>query len=114
MVDIVLIEPCYRYKAEVLRVIDGDTFVARVDLGFRVRVDVELRLHGWSCPELSTVEGKLARLRAQELLVAPVVVESYRDQRSFSRWVADVYTDGQHLGELLGAEGLARQGAFVG
>ncbi len=110
-----MIEPAYRYRATILRVIDGDTYVTRVDLGFRTHMDMELRLHGWSCPELATAEGKQARDRATQLLAdATVIVETFRDQRTFARWVADVYTNGTHLGKLLEAEGLAKPGAFVG
>ncbi len=104
-----MIEPAYRYRVAVVRVIDGDTYVVNVDLGFRTHVELEVRLHGWSCAELPTTEGRRARDRVTQLVSGhAVVVETYRDQRSFSRWVADVYVDGNSLGELLAAEGLAR------
>lgn len=111
-----MIEPAYRYRTELLRVIDGDTYVMRIDLGFRVRVDLEIRLHAWSCPELSTPEGKVARTEAFKILssASVIVIESYRDQRSFARWVADVYADGLALGPLLQEIGLAQPGARVG
>tara|TARA_R110000850_G_scaffold161286_3_gene285861 strand:+ start:1015 stop:1458 length:444 start_codon:yes stop_codon:yes gene_type:complete len=42
----------YQYKAEIVRVIDGDTVVANIDLGFNVwRRDEHLRLHGIDTPE---------------------------------------------------------------
>ena len=34
----------YEYQAEILRIIDGDTLKARVDLGFYVHAEVTLRL----------------------------------------------------------------------
>ncbi|HHN73390.1 MAG TPA: thermonuclease family protein, partial [Thermopetrobacter sp.] len=43
--------PAYRYRLRVLRVIDGDTLVARVDLGFETHVVVRLRLAGIDAPE---------------------------------------------------------------
>jgi endonuclease YncB( thermonuclease family) len=36
-----------------------------------------------------------------------IVIESFRDRRSFARWVADVYVDGESLGGLLMAAGHA-------
>src|SRR4051812_4762555 len=108
-----MIGPAYRYRAVCTRVIDADTLVLRVDLGFRCAVEFEGRLRGVNAPELSTDEGKLAR----EFVVAvlgdpsvrdPLVVESYRDKRTFARWVVDVWLpNGQSLGEVLEAAGHA-------
>lgn len=58
----------YTYRAEIVRVIDGDTIVANVDLGFRTWLhDEHLRLYGIDTPELSSDEGKqvAAALRAR-------------------------------------------------
>jgi endonuclease YncB( thermonuclease family) len=93
-------DPAYIYRAEVLDVHDGDTYKLRVDLGFRCAVTIQCRLHGVDCPELNTPEGKEARrfvsedVFAQHFVDAQVVIESYKDQRSFERWVCDVWTAG--------------------
>src|SRR4051812_7009805 len=50
-------KPSYTYKAEVLRVVDGDMLVARVDLGMRTFVEVPLRLNGINSRGLSTEQG---------------------------------------------------------
>ena len=103
--------------ATVLRVIDGDTFVAELhllpDLTRRVRVRVaELdtpELRG-QCPE----EKRLARMatqRAAELLDGPITLEVGRDRAfdSFGRLLARVrLQDGRYLAEVLIAEGLGR------
>ena len=48
--------PDNSYLAEITRVIDGDTFVADVDLGFKVWMrNVTFRLYGVNTPE---VRGK--------------------------------------------------------
>ena len=42
----------YEYKARLLRVVDGDTIDAMVDLGFYVWVKQRIRLYGvdtWEC-----------------------------------------------------------------
>ena len=36
----------FEYNAEVLRVVDGDTLDARIDLGFDVHVNKRIRLMG--------------------------------------------------------------------
>jgi endonuclease YncB( thermonuclease family) len=49
----------YTYRATIERVIDGDTVVANVDLGFHTWIhDEHLRLFGIDAPELSSDEGK--------------------------------------------------------
>jgi endonuclease YncB( thermonuclease family) len=104
------VEPAYVYRAEVLDVHDGDTYRLRVDLGFRCAVTIQCRLHGVDCPELDTPEGKLARAFVAITLLAPrqVVIRSYKDQRSFERWVCDVWLDehdGRNLGDVIVAAG---------
>lgn len=42
--------PAYRYRAAVIRVVDGDTFELSIDAGFHVHVQTHVRLLGWSCP----------------------------------------------------------------
>lgn len=111
--------PVYVYRAEVLDVHDGDTFKLRVDLGFRCAVTIQCRLHGVNCPELNTPEGKAARAFVASLLGAsggagsvydPVVIESYKDQRSFERWVCDVWLlDDRSLADVLVEAGHAHR-----
>jgi len=51
----------YTYKARVLRVLDGDTIEAVIDLGFGITITQTLRLRGIDCPELVSKEGKEAK-----------------------------------------------------
>jgi len=48
----------YTYKAKCLRVIDGDTIVAEVDLGFSTFKRVNVRLVGIDAPEVRTRDLK--------------------------------------------------------
>jgi micrococcal nuclease len=52
----------YSYSATISRVIDGDTVVLDVDLGFKIRHEITARLDGIDAPELRTAEGKLAKV----------------------------------------------------
>lgn len=97
-----MIEAAYRYRATLIRAIDGDTYVMDVDLGFFVHNHVTVRLRGIDTPELATPEGPAARAFAVAALMQPsVVVETYKDRMTFARWVADVYCQGESLADLL-------------
>jgi|TARA_B100001769_G_scaffold274278_1_gene272357 micrococcal nuclease len=64
----------YEYEIKVLRVVDGDTVDAQIDLGFKVHHNIRVRLYGINAPESRTrdleekVRGKAATARLQELL----------------------------------------------
>lgn len=44
----------YEYSATLVRVVDGDTLDAIIDLGFGVQVKKRIRLHGINAPESRT------------------------------------------------------------
>ena len=45
----------YNYKIkEIVKVIDGDTFDARIDLGFDINIKKRIRIYGINCPECRT------------------------------------------------------------
>ena len=104
------IQPAYRYRASLVRVVDADTLVLSVDLGFRVHLQVPVRLRGWDAPELRTPEGRAAADFVRKVCERGehLLVETFRDQRSFARWVGDVYVDGRRLTDLLAAAGHGR------
>ena len=64
----------FEYNAEVLRVVDGDTLDARIDLGFDVHVNKRIRLMGIDTWESRTrdkaekVKGLAAKARLKELM----------------------------------------------
>jgi micrococcal nuclease len=47
----------YWYKAKILKVIDGDTVDAMVDLGFDVHHKIRIRLYGVNTPESRTSDA---------------------------------------------------------
>lgn len=53
---------CFTYSAIVDHVVDGDTFVVFVNLGFRAKFKVIIRLNGINAPEKSTEEGQKIKL----------------------------------------------------
>ena len=66
----------YEYNAKLIRVIDGDTIDASIDLGFDVWVKKRIRLYGIDAPESRTRDleekkrGIETKERLQELLEA--------------------------------------------
>ena len=66
----------YEYKAKLLRVIDGDTIDAMIDLGFNTWTKKRVRLYGIDAPESRTKDleekrqGQAATKRLQELLAS--------------------------------------------
>ena len=49
----------YSYKAEIVRVLDGDTLDLAIDLGFEVTVNTRVRLFGLNTPEVTGNEKYL-------------------------------------------------------
>jgi len=86
----------YEYTAELVRVIDGDTYVFDIDLGFYVTTRQHIRLLGLDCPERGTPEGKRATEAALTWLNRynrKVLLRTTKAQvKTFDRWVAEVWS----------------------
>lgn len=70
-----LLEAPYEYNASLVRVVDGDTLVLKIDLGFKVEVEQTVRLFGVDTPELIG-ETREAGLAAKSAVVSMLTVES--------------------------------------
>ena len=103
----------YSYPAICRRVIDADSIVAEIDLGFSIKFNQPLRLFGINAPELNTPEGKRAKEFLAFLLEGkPVVVETVKDKKEkFGRYLATVFLFGMQgiasINDKLVAEGYA-------
>jgi endonuclease YncB( thermonuclease family) len=97
------VEPAHVYRAVCERVIDGDTYVLRIDYGFHQSGAWHVRLYGVNAPELSTTAGKAARDYVVKILTPSqlLVVQTYKDRQSFERWVCTVWVDGKSLAAVL-------------
>jgi endonuclease YncB( thermonuclease family) len=67
-------EATYVYGAAVARVIDGDTLILRLDLGFEVWKEQRIRLAGVDAPELNTKDGQESYSYTQEQMTKAKVV----------------------------------------
>jgi len=103
----------YTYKARVVRVLDGDTLEAGVDLGFGITTTQTLRLRGIDCPELVTKEGKEAKAFVEGLLKpsSEVLIKTSKSDK-YDRYLADIFItdktgDVHYLNNELLKKGLA-------
>lgn len=82
----------YTYAATLVRVIDGDTLIARVDLGFRTWITETFRLRGIDAPEMTCAMGQKAKAEVAARLKPCdcLVIKTYK-QEKYGRLLADVF-----------------------
>jgi len=113
-------EATYVYKARVERVVDGDTLLLLIDLGFQVLKRQRVRLAAINAPPRDTPDGQRAMaLVQQELAGVTFVVIRTEKIDLYGRYVAHlffapdesnaqaVFAKGQYLNQLLVDRGLA-------
>lgn len=99
------------YEAQVVRVIDGDTVVLDVDLGFNVWVrEQSFRLLGINAREKSEAGGKQAKAHLESLLPprTPLILTSVKPDKFGGRYDARLaLLDGRDVAEGLVQDGWA-------
>ncbi len=90
--------------------IDGDTIVFYVDLGFDTYSRQKLRLRGIDTPEIPSPEGKKAKSFVEEKLMRSkiITIKTYRKDK-YDRYLADIFvgSKGVFLNQQLLDEKLA-------
>ena len=110
----------YTYWATLVRVIDGDTVVLNIDLGFNVTLtDAHMRIYGINCPEKNTEAGQDALRYAKEWAAADtaynivkekqykVTVQSNKKDK-YGRILGELFYANESLGEVLLKAGKAK------
>lgn len=98
----------YEYAAKLVRVVDGDTVRLELDLGFyQRRTEQPYRLLRINAPEMSTVEGTLARGALETFLVGKTLMAHTQKSDNFGRFLAELYADNQNVSDWLVANGYA-------
>jgi micrococcal nuclease len=94
----------YTYKAELVRVVDGDTIDVRIDLGFSVWVAQRLRLLNTYAAESKSIDGPAHTANLQTLLteagpkVGGLIVSTVKDRKDkYGRTLADVWCKKVHV-----------------
>ena len=107
----------YEYNAKLIRVIDGDTVDALIDLGFDVWVKKRIRLYGIAAPATRTkdldekAQGLLTKERLSALLEASDgrFILSSHGVGKYGRCLGTLFIEKQNINELLVSEGLAER-----
>jgi len=89
-------EALYTYRAWVERVVDGDTLLVHIDLGFDTGMRQYLRLRGLDAPEIDTARGKRASdfVKRQFAKTNELILCSTRSDK-YGRYLADVFIPGK-------------------
>jgi len=101
-------EKMYLYSAIVEKVVDGDTILLRVDLGFDVSISQRVRLRGIDCPEISTPQGQKAKKFVEDQLKGckTVVIQTFKKIDMYGRYVCDLfYFKGETDKEIIAEKG---------
>lgn len=86
----------YEYSAKINRVIDGDTIVVDIDLGFKIQATKTLRLLGINTPEIygknASPEGTKVKEYVEALLFnQKLIVKTLKDRTGkYGRYLAEV------------------------
>ena len=91
----------YIYKAELIRVVDGDTVELMIDQGFSDFTEQKMRLYGIDSPEMRTNAGKAltSALRVQYPEGSKLAVQSIEGpkkkqfQDKYGRYLAIIYDE---------------------
>ncbi|RLB39821.1 MAG: nuclease [Deltaproteobacteria bacterium] len=124
----------YRYKAKVVRVVDGDTLDLAVSLGFKINIGIRARLYGVDTPETYGVKhdsdeyakGLAAKQFVESWLVDhghDVLIVSHDGKKlgkgKYGRWIAEIFPNestwaGDHpsLNEALVTNGHAERVSY--
>ena len=107
----------YEYRARIVRVIDGDTVEAEVDLGFHISSRMMLRLFGINAPEIkgpTRPEGLSARDYLTHLIQthtngnSELIIRTQKDAtEKYGRLLATLVAGDVNLNEALIAGGHA-------
>jgi len=103
-------EQLHYYVAALERVVDGDTLILNIDLGFDVWKRQRIRLRGVDTPEAGTPEGKRATAFVQSALrgVMRMVIQTHKIDM-YGRYVCDVF----YMRGESDSERIFREGTFL-
>ena len=115
-------EATYVYKAMIERVVDGDTLLIRLDLGFQVWKEQRIRLAGIDAPPIDEAKGYEAfEYVRDQLAQVPFIMVKTNKIDIYGRYVGHVFysfqekdmvkifTEGRYLNQELLDRGLARR-----
>jgi micrococcal nuclease len=112
----------YEYKAQIINIIDGDTFEAVVDLGFNVLIKQTFRVLNYDAPETFRPKseeerrhGELAKNKAIELLDKKIVkIKTKKDKTDkYGRYLADIDLGEKTFSQIMISENLQKKETYL-
>ena len=82
------------YNAEVIRVIDGDTFDLKIDLGFKIIHESRFRLQNIDTPEIRGKErpkGLKVKEYVKKLIEGKTIIVETFKKGKYGRYVSEIY-----------------------
>jgi micrococcal nuclease len=102
----------YIYKAELIRVVDGDTVELMIDQGFSNFTKQTMRLYGIDAPEMRTAAGKAAKtwlweaIQPLEAIYIQTIQLSTKAKRDkYGRFLAVLYDRFPQAGQIVAQSG---------
>jgi micrococcal nuclease len=86
-----------------MRVIDGDTVEAEIDVGFDIRLLKHIRVDGVDAPEMSKQKAlakKAQQFTREFTLMGPCVIRDPKAEK-YGRVLSDIYCNGLSLSKAL-------------
>lgn len=102
-------EPSFTYRSELVRVVDGDTIRANIDLGMGIWAhNVQLRLLGVNTPEIVGA-NRTAGLEAKDWLARRLpdtfLIQTTKDKSDkYGRYLAVIWDQGKNINDELAAQ----------
>lgn len=100
----------YTYNAKLIRVIDGDTIEADIDLGFDIHYIAKIRLAGINAPEMKTPQGAPAKEYLASLVTNRVLVVTTKLNKEFEKYgrvLGEITINGFSVNQQMITEGFA-------
>jgi micrococcal nuclease len=98
----------YTYKFTLDRVVDGDTVMGRVDLGFNLGADVRVRLEGYDSAETwrpASVEeekaGRVVKAHLVDMLKEEELILKSHKLDIYNRPIGELYIGDQSVNDLM-------------
>jgi endonuclease YncB( thermonuclease family) len=98
----------FQYEAEVLRIVDGDTLWLEVHLGFKIRLEVDVRLANLNAPDVvqwtpSGLSEPAMNYVSQCVPPGSTCIVDIQRAEKYGRWLAVIYylkgsTDREEIG----------------
>jgi micrococcal nuclease len=115
------LNPFYKYKGKVDRVVDGDTVDATLDLGFGIWMKQRFRIDDFDAPETfrprneeEKKHGEKAKKRAVELLMdKDLIFTTSKEIGVYGRYGTSItLPDGRKFGEVMISEGYEKHDSY--